>query len=373
LEAFKESKLTPHHRGSDSGCIKGTKKNRDKETGYRKWKQWAKILPKQPCRSTSSRIRGGKNQLSLTSLSRASRSSFFARKTSFIRHKPKFRVGGGSTSSRKNYQKDTLGKKITVEGAFDTFVETYDNVMSKSMTMSAAMLIQNLQIPENPTALDIGCGTGLSTFELMKKTHGRGKFHGIDISQKMIDLVKTKAAKLGYSNVKFTKGDAERLEFPASSFDIVISNQVFHFLLNKQKALDEIFRVLKPTGQAALVFFGESTGKEIEEIYNGIKTRHPEYGLPESLRLISLKETQELFDKAGFKRTKILPVQLTDYADPSGYTLYIDAPSNLWRINVTTELGEVMAKEMRKEMMKARTDKGFKVTIYGILAYAHKT
>jgi ubiquinone/menaquinone biosynthesis C-methylase UbiE len=280
------------------------------------------------------------------------------------------RAGGGSTPSRRDYQKDAFGKKITVEGAFDSFVESYDNVMGKPMTFSAVMLIRDLQIPENPTVLDIGCGTGISTFEIMKKAQGKGKFYGIDVSQKMIDLARAKAAKLGYGNVDFIKGDAERLEFPESSFDVVLSNQVFQFLTNKQKAIDEIFRVLKPMGQTALVFFGEPTGKEIYEIYERIRSRHTEYCLPEHLKLIGTKETHELFDRAGFKNTRISPTQMIDYANPSGYTIHVDAPPT--KINLPSELAEVVGKEIKKEMARTKTEKGFRVTVCIISAYAQK-
>ncbi len=241
------------------------------------------------------------------------------------------------------------------------------------MTFSADLLIRDLKIPENPTVLDVGCGTGISTFELMKKAQGRGKFYGIDISQKMIDLARAKAADLGYSNAEFFKGDAERLEFPESSFDLVLSNQVFHFLLNKQKALDEMFRVLKPMGQAALVFFGESSGREIVEIYDRIRSRHTEYSLPESPKLVGLKETHELFDKSGFKKTRIFPMQTIDCADPSGYVIAVDAPISPWRMYLPSELAEAMTKEIKEEMARTITEKGFKTTIYIIFAYAQKT
>jgi SAM-dependent methyltransferase len=71
---------------------------------------------------------------------------------------------------------------------------------------------------------------------------------------------------------------------------------------DKQKVLKEMFRVLKPNGQTALLFFGESTFKEVEEIYERIRNSHADYVLPESLRLIGLEETHELFEKAGFKQ-----------------------------------------------------------------------
>jgi len=270
-----------------------------------------------------------------------------------------------------------LYDKGRVEGAFNNFADTYDNTVEKQMVLFTEMLIRDLQIPKNPIVLDVGCGTGIATFALTKKVQGKGKFYGIDISQKMINLARAKTVSLGYHNVEFCKGDAEQLDFPESSFDLIVSNQTFFFLSDKQKALNEMFRVIKPMGQTALLFYAEPTIKEIKEIYDRIRNRHPERALPESPKLIGLEETHELFDKAGFKKTRIFGIHQIDYIDISKYIAVIDAPSAFWRVNMpsdfSSELIEMVKKEIREEMIKAKTDKGFKTTIFNIIAYAQKT
>jgi ubiquinone/menaquinone biosynthesis C-methylase UbiE len=269
-----------------------------------------------------------------------------------------------------------LDPKSRVEGAFNSFAGVYDGIIGKSMTFFTDLLIRDIQIPENPTVLDVGCGTGISTFQLMQRVQGRGKFYGIDISQKMLDLARARTVGLGYGNVEFSKGDAEQLDFPKSSFDLAISNQAFLFFPDKQKVLNEVFRVLKPMGQTALLFFGESTNREVKEIYKMVRNRHTEYVIPESLKLIGLEETHELFDKVGFKKTRIFGIHQIDYVDPSKYLPFIESPQSLFRINLppdlSLELVEMVIKKTKEEMTKAKTDKGFKVTIYNILAYAQK-
>jgi ubiquinone/menaquinone biosynthesis C-methylase UbiE len=269
-----------------------------------------------------------------------------------------------------------LDNKGSVEGAFNNFADTYDKIWEKPMTLFTDMLIRDLQIPRNPVVLDVGCGTGITTFALTKRVQGRGKFYGIDISEKMINLAKAKAVNLGYDNVEFRKGDAEQLDFPESSFNVIVSNQTFEFLPDKQKALNEMFRVLKPMGQTALLFFAGQTLMEVGEIYNMIRSRHPERALPESPTLIGLEETYELFDKAGFKKTRIFGVHQIDYIDVTKYFFGVDAPATIWRINmpldVSSEVIDRVKKEIRVEMTKAKTDKGFKTTMYNIIVYAQK-
>jgi ubiquinone/menaquinone biosynthesis C-methylase UbiE len=53
-----------------------------------------------------------------------------------------------------------LNPKRRVEGAFNSFAEEYDGIAGKSMTFFADLLIRDLQTPENPAVLDVGCGTG---------------------------------------------------------------------------------------------------------------------------------------------------------------------------------------------------------------------
>lgn len=261
--------------------------------------------------------------------------------------------------------------------AFDNIADVYNDIISKPKTFFSDLLFRELRIPKNPMVLDVGCGTGKMIFELIKKVHGNGKFYGVDISQKMIDLARVRAEDLGYTNVEFIKGNAEQLFFPESSFDLVICYQAFPFFLNQRKALKEIFRVIKPRGQVALLFFGEPTFKEIKEIYNKVRIHHPELIMPESLQLINLEETYELFEKAGFKKTKIYGIHQIDYVDPSKFIYAVDAPTSFWRISLpldfSSKLAEKIRREIKLEMTRAKKDKGFKITYYNIVVYAKKT
>jgi len=273
-------------------------------------------------------------------------------------------------SPRKSSARDTIGHKKRVEEAYDDSAGMYDDTVGRGMASSTNLLLRELQIPENPTVLDVGCGTGISTFELMKRVKGR--FFGIDISQKMIDLAREKALALGFSNVEFSKGDAEQLGFPESSFDLIISNLVFHWVQNKQKALKEMFRVLKPRGQVALLFNAGPHYKEAAEIYTKIRNRHPEYLIPDMLKSISLEEAHELFDEAGFQKTRIFAIHQLSYVDPSMFLLDRDATSSWWKIGLPSQVVEMAKNEMLEEATKLKTAKGFKSTSYNIIAIAQK-
>jgi ubiquinone/menaquinone biosynthesis C-methylase UbiE len=275
-------------------------------------------------------------------------------------------------SFHKESARGTLDFKGKVEAAYDVSAETYDDAMRSVMVSCANLLIRNLQIPENPTVLDVGCGTGILTFELVKKVQGKGKFYGIDISPKMIHSAKARAESLGHANVEFRKADAEQLDFLESSFDLVISNQAFHWFPDKEKALKEMFRVLKHGGRVALTFQGWLAFKEMTKAYDRVRNSHPEYGMPDLLRLMSLEETQELFDRTGFQRSRIYAIHQVDYVNPSDFRAQRDATASSWRVSLPLEMVEKAQKEIHTEMAKLITKKGLKTTIYNIFAYAQK-
>lgn len=97
--------------------------------------------------------------------------------------------------------------------------------------------------------LDIGCGTGVDSLIAAKMVGPSGSVRGIDLVPEMLDRAKENTRLAGADNVEFTEGSAEELPFPDASFDGVISNGVFNLVVDKVKALEEVFRVLKSGGR----------------------------------------------------------------------------------------------------------------------------
>ncbi len=100
-------------------------------------------------------------------------------------------------------------------------------------------------------AVDIGAGTGLLTLPLAASV---GRVWAIDISSSMCTYLRTKAASADLLNVEVAAASAVSLPLVDGSADLVVSNYCFHHLsdTDKEVALAEIFRVLRPGGR--LVF-----------------------------------------------------------------------------------------------------------------------
>jgi len=99
------------------------------------------------------------------------------------------------------------------------------------------------------TVLDIGCGAGMDLLLAARKVGSEGKAIGVDMTDAMMDCARNAAARSGLRNVEVRQGDATRLPVEDSSVDVVISNGVLNLVPEKERAFQEIARVLRPGGR----------------------------------------------------------------------------------------------------------------------------
>ena len=120
-------------------------------------------------------------------------------------------------------------------------------------------------------AVDVGCGSGQSTFLLCEYF---SKIVGLDISETQIQQAKLKCReyKSTESEVKFIVGDAHNLPFESSSVDVITCAMAWHWL-DAEKFYNEAKRVLKPGGCLAIYGHGV-TVKDNERIKNAFDLFH---------------------------------------------------------------------------------------------------
>lgn len=100
------------------------------------------------------------------------------------------------------------------------------------------------------TILDIGTGPGYLPIEIAKRS---SEVHiiGVDLSRKLIDMARSNTAEAGLSDrLQFQLGNAGRIEFNDSAFDMVISTGMLHSIKDPVKVIQEMYRVLKAGGEA---------------------------------------------------------------------------------------------------------------------------
>jgi SAM-dependent methyltransferase len=99
--------------------------------------------------------------------------------------------------------------------------------------------------------LEIGCGVGTDGAQFAK---AGADYTGVDLTDAAVDLARKGFALAGLPG-RFLVSDAEKLDFPDSSFDLVYSHGVLHHTPDIRAAIREIHRVLKPQGQAMVMLY----------------------------------------------------------------------------------------------------------------------
>ncbi len=97
--------------------------------------------------------------------------------------------------------------------------------------------------------LDIGCGAGVDTILASMMAGPTGNVVGVDIVPEMLQQAENNLMMTDLKNVSFKKTSGEKLPYPVDTFDAVISNGVINLIPDKEAALTEIIRVLKPGGR----------------------------------------------------------------------------------------------------------------------------
>ena len=113
-----------------------------------------------------------------------------------------------------------------------------------------AFTLELLALLPGEIVLDVGCGPGFLCEDMARAVGPTGRVLGIDVSE---DLLTFASHRNECAWLRYIKGDGAALPLNDNSFEVVVSTQVMEYLADPDRALAEMFRVLKPGGRALIM------------------------------------------------------------------------------------------------------------------------
>ena len=192
------------------------------------------------------------------------------------------------------------------EVTFDTpkLSDRYERI-SNAQFRTGLALIEMMKIKEGDAILDVGCGTGRLALKVWEKVAPSGKIVGLDPSPHRIRIAKGKLSGMPSANIQFAVGVGEDLNgLSDDSFDAVYFSSVFHWIGDKEKALIEARRVLKPGGKVGMTMPSIDAPSTFRMMTTEILSRPPyaehARGKHEASMPITIAELKTLLVEAGF-------------------------------------------------------------------------
>ncbi len=187
----------------------------------------------------------------------------------------------------------------------DFLAELYKDIpkLGKAETTKKALSMLK-GLPPEPTILDVGCGTGMSSIELAKMS---AKVVALDINQTFLDILRNNAAAQGVAdNIQTINKSMFSMDFEENSFDVIWSENSI-FIVGFEKALKEWRFFLKKGGFLVVSIIAKlkdnppvDAKKYWEKVYPSIKSHN---------------EILKIIEKQGYKLISSFTLPESDWWD----------------------------------------------------------
>ena len=228
--------------------------------------------------------------------------------------------------------------------------KTYERMMGRWSKLAGRIFLDWLEAPNGLRWVEVGCGNGAFTEELIARTAPRA-VDSIDPSEGQLAFARTRpAAKLA----QFRLGDAQALPFADDSFDAAAMALVISFVPDPAKAVAEMARVVRPEGIVATYMWDISGGGlPLAPLGRALKALGKDYS--RISETAAQRDTMRaLWQGAGLQgvETRVIPITVTfasfdDFCasnlvpiGPAGQVIATMPPAELehLKVNVRTQL-----------------------------------
>jgi SAM-dependent methyltransferase len=231
-----------------------------------------------------------------------------------------------------------------------------------------ADLVARLRAREGEKVLDLGTGPGEPALTIAGQVGVRGHVLGVDLSENMIALARRVAAARSISNAEFRVMDCSSLAIDDGRFDAAVSSFGFQIFTDPEKAVREVFRVVRAGGRIAVSVW--STGDKVPFLHAivGPLLKHAEPDetgyLPTPYELGAPGEMVGFLNTAGFHHAH--EARLTHSLDFENEERYLQAilkatPIGHSLAEETPEVQQEVLRETRENLKQWRTPSGLSI------------
>ncbi|WP_296705858.1 class I SAM-dependent methyltransferase [Algoriphagus sp.] len=258
---------------------------------------------------------------------------------------------------------------------WDKASEHYEKSWQVQLKPAHDLLFEKIEIMPGYFILDIAAGTGLITFRMAELLGSTGKIFATDISDEMVKIGTGLTQSKALSNVEFERMDAENLSFEESTFDLVTCALGLMYLPDPDRALQEMYRTLKPGGKAAVVVWGSRKHCGWAEIFPIVDARVSSDVCPMFFQLGERENLNYPFEKAGFKNIslqKISTILHYKTEDEACQASFLGGPVAMAYSRFDNQTKIEAQKEYIESIQKFRIGKGYEIPGEFVVAVGKK-
>lgn len=169
--------------------------------------------------------------------------------------------------------------------ALHTYCQAYADTINKSQKY----------LNQNSIALDIGCGSGITTLELAKSVK---EIYAIDMAEKMIHVANSKMKSTNIKNIHFEVSDIFDARWVEGSFDAIMTFNILCYIKDIDAFLSRVFKLLKPNG---IFLSATDCWGEKRNIITCTQSLFCKAGIVPYMRNFKMCELKNIISRRGFE------------------------------------------------------------------------